>query len=359
MHAKLPQPPAARRSNRQRGYIMVMFTLSLFMLLGVCGLAVDMGRLYVAKSETQSFADAAALNAAVQLSVSPGGFAAAKTAATQTSKKWEFETKTFTNVTISYGTTSTDAFITTPPAPGKQASDYKFVMVTARASVPMYLLSAAIGSKAGNVAASAIAGQEPTTSLPGGEFPFSPYSRKKHVPDDPNDPFGFKVGGQYTLRWDPPGDKSTCGNDQGKVGENGDFRGYCCTGAKSAVSIREVLAGGGTVPVTVGDPFPPLETPGQKNTIDISDWVNADTDKLSYSYEDYLKNGNGNGRRIVTVVVNDDQQSVVGFAAFFLYPASEYGNKNYCGEYIGQMVQGLPGLPPGSGYGYYHLKLFQ
>jgi uncharacterized membrane protein len=49
-----------------------LFALSLFLLLGVCGLAIDIGRMYVAKSEAQSFADVAALNAVAQLAVVPG-----------------------------------------------------------------------------------------------------------------------------------------------------------------------------------------------------------------------------------------------------------------------------------------------
>jgi len=50
---------------------------------------------------------------------------------------------------------------------------------------------------------------------------------------------------------------------------------------------------------------------------------------------------------------------VVGFATFFLFPPSEYGNKNYCGRYIGSQVLGAPGLPTGSGSGVYRLKLLR
>ena len=55
------------RSNaRQRGYIMVATALSLPMLLGVCGLAIDIGRMYITKNEAQAFADSASLSAARQ-----------------------------------------------------------------------------------------------------------------------------------------------------------------------------------------------------------------------------------------------------------------------------------------------------
>lgn len=76
-------------------------------------------------------------------------------------------------------------------------------------------------------------------------------------------------------------------------------------------------------------------------------------------YATYLTNATGNGKRLVVVPVNNNQLSVVGFAAFFLYPASQYQGKNYCAQYVGAMVQGAPGLPPESGSGVYHVKLFQ
>jgi hypothetical protein len=179
-------------------------------------------------------------------------------------------------------------------------------------------------------------------------------------PEDATDPFGFKVGNQYTLRWAPPGDKSSCGTDQGEVGQNGQFRGYCCTGGNSVPSIRDVLAGGGTVPIEVGDPLDPLVVPGQKASINIEDFVSYDTDTISPTYSAYLHNSvnPGNGKRLVTVPVNDGT-TVVGFAAFFLMPHGQNGDKNVCAEYVGYMVHGAPGRPPGSGSGVYHIKLYQ
>ena len=44
-----------------RGYVLVALTLALVFLLSICGLAVDIGRMYITKSEAQSFVDSAAL----------------------------------------------------------------------------------------------------------------------------------------------------------------------------------------------------------------------------------------------------------------------------------------------------------
>ncbi len=54
---------ARRRSRNQRGAIAILVGLSLAMLVGFVGLALDLGKLYVAKSELQNSADACALAA--------------------------------------------------------------------------------------------------------------------------------------------------------------------------------------------------------------------------------------------------------------------------------------------------------
>jgi Flp pilus assembly protein TadG len=345
--------------SAERGYVLIMFSLSLFLLLGVSGLAIDIGRMYVAKSEAQSFTDAAALSGALKLAEAPGNFAAAIATVASTDKKWEFGNKTFTNITTTFGTSRTDVFTATPPAAGKLAADYKFVRVRAQVNPPMFLLAVAIGKPASSVAAQAMAGLEGLTSVPGGEFPFSPWSRKNAHPEDPNDPFGFRAGNLYTLRWRPPGDKSSCGTDQGNVGTNQDFRGYCCTGSSSAVSVADILAGGGTVPMSIGDPFAPLIAQGQMQTISIIDFINADTDQNAPNYAAYKGAHKGNNKRIVIAPVNDGMHNIVGFAAFFLLPSSEYNGQDYCGEYIGSFVQGAPMILPGGGYGVYRLQLFE
>jgi uncharacterized membrane protein len=55
---------------------MVALVVSMVFLLGMVGLAIDLGRMYIAKSEAQSFVDSAALAAAAQLNgTSPRGSA--------------------------------------------------------------------------------------------------------------------------------------------------------------------------------------------------------------------------------------------------------------------------------------------
>jgi uncharacterized membrane protein len=116
-----------------------MFSLSLLVLLGVCGLAIDIGRMYVAKSEAQSM-DVAAMNAVATLATNPGAFTPAISAAALTPKKWSFGNTPFSNVITTFGTSSSDAFIANPPAAGNKAPDYKFARVSVTINVPMYLI---------------------------------------------------------------------------------------------------------------------------------------------------------------------------------------------------------------------------
>lgn len=343
------QPPS------RRGYILVMLSLSLAVLLGFAGLAVDAGRLYIAKSEAQSFVDAAALNAAVKLALSPGDLTGAETAAAQTPKKWQFGTAAFTDVVTNFGTHDnccTDK--------GSAPANSTFAQVTARATVRLYFLPVLVRSTTATVSATATAGQEQVTSLPGGEFPFSPVSRQNR-PDCASDPFGFCPGQQYTLRWPPPGQgkSGVCSTDQwsdrGSWGQ--DWRGYCCVEGNGVPGIeRAIMLGQGTVSLRAGDSVP-IE-PGQKEAIDIDTYVGYDSDRSSTTYADYRAKGTGNGKRIVVVPVNDpNTQKVVGFAAFFL-PSSS-GKFEVCGEYIGSFTEGLPGLPPGTGSGVWRLRLYK
>ena len=53
--------------NKERGAVAVLVALSMALLIGFAGLALDLGRLYVAKTELQNSADACALAAAREL----------------------------------------------------------------------------------------------------------------------------------------------------------------------------------------------------------------------------------------------------------------------------------------------------
>jgi Flp pilus assembly protein TadG len=350
---------SARRLG-QRGYVLIALSLGLVFLLGMAGLAVDIGRMYVTKSEAQSFVDSASFSAALKLDGTTTGITNAQTAVSNNPKKWEFQNDSFTNVTTMFGTSSTGPWVASP----NPATNYYYVQVQTTVSLPMYLIGA-LGSPHSTIAAGAVAGRTATTGVPGGEFPFSPYTRSAS-PDNASDPFGYQVGNQYTLRWGAPGTRTTCGTDstQPNLSQNGKIRGYCCV-SESAASLRQAIVGGDTDPETVGNPV--AMDNGAKNTemTAIAQRVNEDTDTTSTTYAQYLSNGTGNGERVVYTPVNSGAPNYtnLGFAGFFLLNAAFYnglgGNDSACAEYIGTYVQGAGGnLQPG-GSGSYHIKLYQ
>src|SRR5438046_725991 len=58
---------AGGRYGQQRGFVLITMAVAAVALIGVVGVAVDMGRMFIAKNETQSYCDAAALAAALAL----------------------------------------------------------------------------------------------------------------------------------------------------------------------------------------------------------------------------------------------------------------------------------------------------
>jgi len=337
-----------------------MLSLGVVFLLGMGGLAVDVGRMYISKSEAQSFVDSAAFAATLELDGTTAGITRAQTAVANDPKKWQFQNSTFTNITTAFATASSGPWTTAPPNP---PTNYYFTQVQTTVNLPMYLMGALAGQNA-QIAASAIAGRQADNGVPGGEFPFSPYTRTAS-PDNPADPYGYTVGNQYTIRWGSPGNKTTCGTDatQPNLSTNGKQRGYCCV-AQSAANVRQAIVGGETDPMSVG--LPVEMDNGAQNTQppDIAWRVEVDSDTTSSTYAQYLASGTGNGMRVVFLPVNNGPPNFidVGLAGFFLLNANYYlginGNDAACAEYIGAYVHGAGNHAPG-GFGTFHIKLFQ
>jgi Flp pilus assembly protein TadG len=363
----------SRHSSQRSGYMLVATSLSLFFLLGVAGLAVDIGRMYITKAEAQAFADSAALYAATKLDGTSTGLTNAATAATSDNDKWRFDTSKFTSVNVSFSNSATGSFVTSPAS----ASGYNYVQVYVTATLPMYLIRVFSGPST-TIAASAIAGSQSITSLSTGVFPFTPYSRATGygTPEvgSGSDPFGYAAGHQYTLRWGAPGTNTNCGTDDASstapLASQGKYRGYCCV-SESAASLRQAIEGLKTDSVTIGSTI--VRDNGAKNTemSAIGYRVALDSDTSSSTYSAYKSGGNGNGARVVVVPVNTGPQgqadvNVAGLAAFFLLNSSYYsglgGNDSACAEYIGPWTEGVPFPAQSTGASYssaYRLRLFK
>ncbi len=313
--------------------------------------------MYITKNEAQAYVDSASLAAAMQLDGTSAGLTRAAAATGGDTAKWRFDTTPFASVTTKFGTSPSGPFTASPATP----TGYIYAQVVASVSLPMYLIRVLTGPTA-TVAAAAVAGTTPLTTLPSGVFPFSPYTRAGS-PDNASDPYGYQIGNQYTFRWGAPGTSTSCGTDAtlGNLSQGGKVRGYCCV-SNSAASLRQAIVGLNTDSTTVGA-YIPMD-PGAKNTemSAIGDRVALDTNTTAATYAGYRASGTGNGTRVVVVAVNGGGPNYanMGYAGFFLLNSEAYsglgGNDSACAEYIGAWTQGETDPAPG-GSGGYRLRL--
>src|SRR5262249_23486670 len=107
---KKQQTPLHR--SRRRGFSLPLLTMCLTVMVSILGLAFDLGRMMIAKSEVQAFCDASALAAIYQLDGTVAGVRGANTTATAgplgstKPNGWNFDANAITNVTTTYSTSS-------------------------------------------------------------------------------------------------------------------------------------------------------------------------------------------------------------------------------------------------------------
>src|SRR5580704_6463948 len=94
------------RRDSKKGFVLIVTCIVLTILLGLAGLGIDIGRMYVIQSELQAFSDAAALNAALQLDGTEPGIARARHAASELATgphamKWDMGSQPINDITVS------------------------------------------------------------------------------------------------------------------------------------------------------------------------------------------------------------------------------------------------------------------
>ncbi len=362
------------KHKRSKGFVMIAAAFAVTALAGITGLAVDLGRMYIAKNELQTYVDAGALAAALEINGESSGVTAAQTAATSISNQWDFASKALqsSQVTVAFATgTTATTWVTTPDA--TQAKTHVFVRVRASVPLKLYLIPAVQGASSTNVEAFSIAGRQDSGTLASGyAFPFSPIAPSAAAAD-----FGFVKGNSYALRWasniddsGAPPNGSTCAGDLALGWASGSTiatrragpsstRGYI--EAQSGSQLDDWIDNGMDVALSVnGTVFMATGSKnGRKNAM--GDRVDSDTDHTTTTFTAYENNRSGgyrvgSGKRIVVVPVNDgtaaaaangnggpENRTIKGFAAFFLNDLSyddTAGNEPYCAEYIGSYVQG-------------------
>ena len=167
--------------NWQKGAVAIVVALSLPVMIGMAGLALDLGKLYVTKTELQNAADACALSAAVELDGTASQFVIAESRGImvgQLNKSFFQSTAVAFPVddAVKFSTSLNGSYLTKTAAAGTGApANYKFVQCSVkRDEIPNYLMPVlnVLGStiaSSSNVAAAAVASNRPgqtTCALP-------------------------------------------------------------------------------------------------------------------------------------------------------------------------------------------------
>lgn len=379
-----------RRRQRQSGFVLITMAAACIAMLGALGLAVDMGRIFIAKSETQAYVDAQAVAAALQLDGADTGITNAINAVTvstnswnySSTNRWNFDTSTISSPTVDFASAEAGPWYSSVAALGAggvSSSNISYVRVQATVAVPMAFLPVVTTTPAytQSVKSQAIAGQMPlssSTSLSVGLAPFTGVATSLTGPN-----YGLDPGGSYDILW--PQFNSTrknCGNGNGNA-INCFVRPPC--GSESTTAEQEVVQHwatsndgywgsnsasvlnheilDGTQQMTapaIGTDLQPVLSNGVKKTTSksLDTRVNEDPANYETDYASYIADPNHNGRRLIVVPVvypsaktgGGDQSPVVAYGEFLLgtnassggtstFYGSGIGNDPYCAVYVG------------------------
>ena len=342
-----------------------MVTLTANVLIAAVGLAVDLGHMFVVRSELQAFSDAAAMAAIPNLDGTRAGIQNAHTKATQgplgasLPNATNFGTTSVTTATDTYATTFGGTYDSYATATTSSTNTYRFVKVAASANVPIYFLRILPGiASPATVSSSATAGQKamPPNFNNGGLIPLSVDG---HNTDASNE-FGFTRGTRYTMRWGN-GTATDCAGDSGFTPQNVPSQhGPVDIGQGNGESnLGSAIDYGGypnasSTPSSIGINTSLTTPPGNRGSaLDSSLAVRAgqdidQTDTTWSAYQAALAAGTANGRRVVTAPIMNSTYSgsgsnrtgtVIGFGSFLLDPASTLSGTPspgpICATYIG------------------------
>jgi len=354
------------KTQRERGFVLITMAIVTIALIGALGMAVDVGRAFIAKNETQAFCDAASMAAVLKMDGTSTGISNARTAVANTTNAWNMDTARVSNPTVDFGTTASGPW-NTNPAP---ATGYTYARVQATVPLPFYFAPLITGSLTQNVYSVAIAAQIPITSFSRGLAPYTVVSTTPAATD-----FGLVLGNQYDIQWPAQNNSGTgfvrppCSGDPAasvaavQADWGSSTSGYWGATANSTI-YQEVLDNTQVTQISIGENISPVLTSGQKNAqaTALDTRVQEDGDYTNNSLSSYLNNTAHNGRRLIALPVVDptstSSTTVIGYAAFFLlsngnansnYYASGTGNDPFCAVYAGSYVQGS--INPGTGTG--------
>ncbi len=90
------------RRKQEKGFVLIAMSVTLVLLMGMIGLAFDLGRVYIARNEAQVFTDAASMAAAKELDGSAAGLQRARDAVAKLPNRWNLGTEDFSGVVVEF-----------------------------------------------------------------------------------------------------------------------------------------------------------------------------------------------------------------------------------------------------------------
>jgi Flp pilus assembly protein TadG len=374
-----------RQNGQERGFVLVTMALAAVALIGVLGLAVDMGRMFIAKNETQAYCDSAALAAALALDGTTAGIINAQSAVANSTNTWNLDTTKVSNPTVTFATTIAGPWAASP----NPATGYIYVRVTATVPLQLYFLPMVVTKTTQNVASSATAGQIAITSFPRGVSPYTAVSTNTTGPN-----FGLVVGDSYDIQWPQyNGARSGCGpNNPDKcfvsppcsgdpkasktaviTNWGANTSGYWGSNSNSDIE-KEILDVVQSQPVDVGTNIQPILSNGTKASEAgyLDERASQDINTTDNTVSTYLA-ANHNGRRLLPAPIVDPldptHTNVIGYGQFLLvangpgtsdyYKKTTNGNDPFCAIYAGPYNIGSTSPGAGGSTGASRVKLVQ
>jgi Flp pilus assembly protein TadG len=258
--------------HRQRGAVAVMTASMIFVILGVCGMAIDLGLMYNRRVEMQNLADAAALAAAAELDGTSAGVtrAVARAAAVAGNFHYSYtQTISWSSAALQFGTSPARSGTWISASAAQAAPDgqlFARVDTTQLADTPGLVRTVfmhALGtSRDAVMQGEAIAGRTGIKAVPLAICALSdtPASGRPTAAGDELVEYGFRRGVSYNLMdlnphgatpanfainpFAPPGKTGTTGPTSPSI-----IRPYLCNGTMSITRVT-----GGTL--TVAPDFP-------------------------------------------------------------------------------------------------------
>src|SRR5262245_36094441 len=129
-----------KRNGRERGYVLVTMAIGASALIGAVGLSVDLGRMFIAKNETQAYCDAAAMAAVLKLNGGATGIATATASVPASTNSWNLNTSAVTNYSVDFATSAAGPWSTNPGSP----ADFRFARVQATVPLSLFFLPAVV-----------------------------------------------------------------------------------------------------------------------------------------------------------------------------------------------------------------------